>query len=79
MLLKFLRPSKVIAEAIVNPVQGQRLNDLIAVSCETTTRGGKTFVSIFFRSACRDVDVDVVLPQVPGLLLAICATDDNER
>ena len=58
-LLKFLRPSKVIAEAFVNPTKDQRLDDLIAVSRETTTRGRKTFVSIFFRSAT-----------IPGLIHA---------
>jgi len=57
VLLKFLRPSKVVAEAIVNPVKDQRLDDLIAVSREVTTRGGKTFVSIFYRS-----------DTIPGLL-----------
>jgi hypothetical protein len=50
VLLKFLRPSKVVAKAIVNPVKGQWLDDLIAVSCEVTTHGGKSFVSIFFQS-----------------------------
>jgi len=57
MLLKFLRPSKVVAEAIVNPTTNQRLDDLIAVSREVMTRGGKTFVSIFYRSET-----------IPGLL-----------
>ena len=50
MLLKFLCSSKVVAEAIVNPTKDQRLDDLIAVSREVTTREGKTFVSIFYRS-----------------------------
>ena len=57
MLLKYLCPSRVVAEAIVNPVKDQRLDDLIAVSQEVTTRRGKTFVSIFFRSET-----------IPGLL-----------
>ena len=48
VLLKFLRPSKVIAKTILNPVRDQRLDDLIAVSREVTTRGGRTFVSIFY-------------------------------
>ena len=48
MLLKFLRPSKLIAQAIVNPTKDQRLDDLIAISREETTRGGKKFVSIFY-------------------------------
>jgi hypothetical protein len=51
VLLKFLRPLKVVAEAIVNPVKDQRLDDLIAVSREVTTWGGKTFISIFYQSA----------------------------
>jgi hypothetical protein len=50
VLLKFLRPLKVIAETILNPVKDQRLDDLIAVSCEVMTRGGKSFVSNFYRS-----------------------------
>jgi hypothetical protein len=50
VLLKFLCPSKVIAETILNPVRDQRLDDLIAVSREVTTRGGRTFMSIFYRS-----------------------------
>ncbi len=41
MLLKFFRPSKVFAEAILNPVRDQRLDDLITVSREVTTRGGE--------------------------------------
>ena len=49
MLLKLLRPSKVIAETVHNPVKDQRLDDLITVSREVTTRGGRTFVSIFYR------------------------------
>jgi hypothetical protein len=48
VLLKFLRPSKVVAETIVNPVKDQRLDDLITVSREVTTWGGRTFVSIFY-------------------------------
>ncbi len=59
MLLKFLRPSKVIAKAFVNPTKDQWLDDLIAVNGETTTRGGKMFMSIFFRS-----------PTIPGLIHA---------
>jgi hypothetical protein len=51
VLLKFLCPSKVIAKAIVNPVKDQRLDDLIAVSHQVTTWGGKTFVLIFYQSA----------------------------
>ncbi len=47
MLLKFLRPWKVVAKTILNPVKDQWLDDLIAVSRDVTTRGGRTFVSIF--------------------------------
>ena len=50
VLLKYLRPSKTVADAIINPVNGQRLDDLIAVRREVTTRRGKSFVSIFYRS-----------------------------
>ncbi len=57
MLLKFLRPSKVVVEAIVNPTKDQLLDDLITISCEVTTWGGKTFVSIFYQSKT-----------IPGLL-----------
>ncbi len=45
--------------ALVNPEPGQRINDLIAVSRDVTTRGGKRFVSIFFWSST-----------IPGLLHA---------
>jgi hypothetical protein len=31
VLLKYLRPSKVVAETILNPMKDQRLDDLIAV------------------------------------------------
>jgi len=48
VLVKYLRPSKAVADAIMNPVAGQRLDDLIAVKREMTTRGGKNFYSIFF-------------------------------
>jgi hypothetical protein len=47
ILLKFLRPLKVVDKAILNPVKGQRLDDLIAISREVMTRGGKSFISIF--------------------------------
>ena len=57
VLLKYLRPSKAVEDAIVNPVAGQQLDDLITVRCEVTTRRGKTFVSIFYRS-----------DTIPGLL-----------
>jgi hypothetical protein len=45
--------------ALVNPEPGRLINDLIAVSRDVTTRGGKRFVSIFFRSST-----------IPGLLHA---------
>ena len=50
MLVKYLRPSKAVADAIVNPTAGQRVDDLIAVKREMTTRGGKNFLSIFYWS-----------------------------
>ncbi len=50
-LVKFLRPSKDIAQALVNPELGRRINYLIAVSRDVTTCGGKNFVSIFFQSS----------------------------
>ena len=58
-LVKFIRPSKDVAAALVNPKPGRRIDDLIAVSRDVTTRGGKRFVSIFFRSST-----------IPGLLHA---------
>ena len=58
-LVKFIRPSKDVAAALVNPEPGRRVEDLTAVSREATTRGGKTFVAIFFRSST-----------IPGLLHA---------
>jgi hypothetical protein len=48
VLVKYLRPSRAVAEAIVNPTAGQRVDDLIAVKREMTMRGGKNFYSIFF-------------------------------
>ena len=50
-LAKYIRPSKDVSEALVNPEPGRRIDDLIAISRDVTTRGGKTFVSIFFRSS----------------------------
>jgi hypothetical protein len=58
-LVKFIRPSKDVAADLVNPEPGRRIDDLIAVSRDVTTRGGKRFVSIFFRSST-----------IPGLLHA---------
>ncbi len=58
-LVKFIRPSKDIAAALVNPEPGRRIDDLIALSRDVTTHGGKRFVSIFFRSST-----------IPGLLHA---------
>ena len=43
----------------VNPEPGRRIDDLIAISRDVTTRGGKKFVSIFFQSST-----------IPGLLHA---------
>ena len=50
VLVKYLRPSKAVADAIVNPTAGQQVDDLIAVKREMTMRGGKNFYSIFYRS-----------------------------
>jgi hypothetical protein len=50
-LVKFIRLPKDVAVALVNPKPGRRIDDLIAVSHDVTTRGGKTFVAIFFRSS----------------------------
>ena len=50
-LAKFVRPSKDVAAALVNPDPGRRIDDLIAVSRDVTTCGGKRFVSIFFGAA----------------------------
>ncbi len=59
-LVKFIRPSKDVAAALVNPPKlGRRIDDLIALSRDVTTRGGKRFVSIFFWSST-----------IPGLLHA---------
>ena len=58
-LVKFIRPSKDVAAALVNPEPGRRIEDLIAISRDVTNHGGKTFVAIFFRSST-----------IPGLLHA---------
>ena len=58
-LAKYIRQSKDVSEALVNPGPGRRIDDLIAISHDVTTRGGKTFLSIFFRSST-----------IPGLLHA---------
>jgi hypothetical protein len=59
VLVKYLRPSKAVADAIVNPVAGQRLDDLIAVKREMTMRNGKEYFSIFYQSET-----------IPGVLLS---------
>ena len=65
-LAKFIRPSKDVAEALVNPDPGRRIDDLIAVSRDVMTRGGKNFVSIFFRSSI-----------IPGILQAAHGLEDQ--
>jgi hypothetical protein len=50
-LAKYIRPLNDVSEALVNSKPGRRIDDLIAISRDVTTRGGKTFVSIFFRSS----------------------------
>jgi hypothetical protein len=49
-LVRFIRPSKDVAAALVNPEPCRRIDDLIVVSRDVTTHGGKTFISIFFQS-----------------------------
>jgi hypothetical protein len=56
---KFIRPSKDVAPALVNPKPGRRIDNLIVIGRDVTARGGKMFVSIFFRSST-----------IPGLLHA---------
>ncbi len=56
-LVKIIQPSKDVAAALVNPEPGRRIDDLIALSRDVMTRGGKRFVSIFFWSST-----------IPGLL-----------
>jgi hypothetical protein len=50
VLVKYLHPSKEVEEAIVNPIPGQRLDDLMTVSRQGTQQKGKSFRSIFFCS-----------------------------
>ena len=59
-LAKYIRPSKDVSEALVNPEPGRRIDDLIAISRDVTTRGGKTFVSIFFRVRAASLDSEMV-------------------
>ena len=63
-LVKFLHPSKDVAQALVNPEPGRQINDLIAISHDVTTRGGKKFGFIFFRSSI-----------IPGLLSSTLPSD----
>ena len=58
-LIRFIWPSNNVAAALVYPEPGRHIDDLIVISRDVTTRGGKTFVSIFIRSST-----------VPGLLHA---------
>ena len=47
VLVKYLRPSKAVNEAIVNPMAGQCLDDLITVKHEITMCWGKNFSPLF--------------------------------
>ena len=60
-LVKSIRPSKDVAAALVDPKPGRCIDDLIAISLDVTTRGGKTCVFIFLRSSTITI---------PGLLHA---------
>ena len=50
VLLTKLRPSRAVADVFPNQLPRQRLNDLVAVWQEETTRRGHTFQSIFMIS-----------------------------
>ena len=51
VLIKFLRPSKEMAEAFPNATAQQRLENLIATHLGRTERQGNSFESVFFTSA----------------------------
>jgi hypothetical protein len=51
VLVKYLRPSRDVKEAIPNPGPNHRVLDLVAVRREVTTRAGQTYDSVFFTSA----------------------------
>ena len=59
VLVKYPRPSKTVEDAIVNPMVGQHLNDLIAVKREMMTSRGKNFSPFFYQSKT-----------IPGILLS---------
>ena len=61
VLIKFLRPSKEVAEAFPNATAQQRLENLIATHLGRTERQGNSFESVFFTSAT-----------IPGVILS-CA------
>ena len=61
VLIKFLRPSKEVAEALPNTTAQQRLEDLIATHLGRTERQGNNFESVFFTSVT-----------IPGVILS-CA------
>jgi hypothetical protein len=61
VLVKLLRPSREVAEALPNTTAQQRLDDLIATRLDRTDRQGHNFESVFFTSA-----------SIPGVILS-CA------
>ena len=61
VLVKFLRPSKEVAEALPNATAQQRLENLIATHLGKTERQGNNFESVFVTSAT-----------TPGIILS-CA------
>ncbi len=56
VLVKRLRPSRNVAEAILNASANQRVEDLVATHHAITTRNSRSFQTIFFTS-----------PSIPGL------------
>jgi hypothetical protein len=62
VLVKYLRPSKEVGKAIVNPIPGQCLDDLVAMSHQETQQKDKRFRSIF---SCSDT--------IPGVNLYAAA------
>ena len=61
VLVKLLRPSREVAEALPNTTAQQRLDDLIATRLDRTDRRGNNFESVFFTSV-----------SIPGVILS-CA------
>ncbi len=51
VLLRYLRPSWLVAEAFPNATVQQQLDVLVAVRIAKTTRAGRSYWSVFFTSA----------------------------